>query len=282
MQAPHQTIAGFVHIISRGLFVLFAPVAVRRVGDPFLWSLGRTSVAGLVIVLLLGGGRVGHSQSVTESVPFCQDESRRTATLDTRGLGTIYCTTRPVLTRPMQVAHATARPIFYGAVPLAWAGAFLFRDDPDYTDAYRLGLAQGTTYGLVFGLKRAVGRPRPYVTRALTSRSSHYGESQGGDAYTSFPSGHAALAAALATSWSLSHPEWYVVGPGVAWAVAVALSRLHIGVHYPSDVVLGMGVGVGVAVLTHQLRGALTPAVIGGDSQNGARVPTPVRVRIRF
>lgn len=247
-----------------------------------LGPLGRISTSGLVLVFLLGGGSVGHSQSVTEPVPFCQDEARRTATLDTRGLGSIYCAPRPVLTRPLQAAHATARPVFYSAVPLAWAGAFLLRNDPDYTDAYRLTLAQGTTYGLVLGLKRAVGRPRPYVTRALTSRSSHHGKSRQADAYTSFPSGHAALAAALVTSWSLSHPEWYVAGPGGAWGVAVALSRLHLGVHYPSDVVIGIGIGFGVAVLTHQLGGALTPEIIKGDSQNALRGPPPVHVRVRF
>lgn len=235
-----------------------------------------------MLVFLIGGGGVAHSQSVTEPVPFCQDEPRRTATLDTRGLGSVYCATRPVLTRPLQAAHATARPVFYGAVPLAWAGAFLLRNDPDYTGAYRLTLAQGATYGLVFGLKRVVGRARPYVTRALTSRSSHYGESRQADAYTSFPSGHAALAAALVTSWSLSHPKWYVAGPGGAWTAAVALSRLHLGVHYPSDIVFGIGIGLGVAVLTHQLRGVLTPDIVKGDSPNALHGPPPVHVRVRF
>lgn len=236
---------------------------------------------GLVAVLLLGGVDVGHGQSESAPVPFCQEAARR-ATPDTRGLGAVYCTDHPVVTRPLSAAHATARPVFYGAVPLAWGRALLLRDDPATADAYRLTLAQGTTYGLVLGLKRAVGRPRPYVTRALTSRSSHYDESQSGDAYTSFPSGHAALSATLVTSWSLSHPRWYVVGPGSIWAAAVALSRLHLGVHYPSDVVVGLAVGAGIALLTHQFRGTLTPSIVQGDAPSGIRAPSPVRIRIQF
>jgi membrane-associated phospholipid phosphatase len=35
-------------------------------------------------------------------------------------------------------------------------------------------------------------------------------------------------------------------------------------VHYPSDVIVGAALGVGVAVLVHQVRHAITPAMIGG------------------
>jgi membrane-associated phospholipid phosphatase len=236
----------------------------------------------LVLALLLGGVSAGQGQPSAESVPFCREEARRQATVDTRGLGAVYCTANPVLTRPLQAAHASARPAFYGAVPLAWGAAALLRDDGDYTDAYRLTLTQGATYGLVLGLKHAVGRPRPYVRRALVSHSAHYSASQEADAYTSFPSGHAALSAALVTSWTLSHPKWYVGGPGAAWAVAVSLSRLHLGVHYPSDVLVGAGIGVGMAVLVHQMRERLTPEIVRGEPTGALRVPPPITVRVRF
>lgn len=263
-------------------FALLRSAAVCLSGGLPLHSTGRARAIGLVVLLLLGGVGLGYGQSATEPAPFCRDEPRRAATLDTRGLGAVYCATDPVVTRPLVAAHGTARPVFYGAIPLAWGGAILFRDESDYADAYRLTLVQGTTYGLVLGLKRAVGRPRPYVTRSLTSRSSHYGESEQADAYTSFPSGHAALSAALVMSWSLSHPRWYVVGPGSVWATAVALSRLHLGVHYPSDVVMGLALGAGVALLTHQLRGQLTPSIVQRDAPTGVRAASPVRIRIQF
>ena len=243
----------------------------------------RAHIRGVFLVLVVCGGvSVASAQSGSSPSPFCEEKERRTATVDTRGLGAVYCTTHPVITGPLEVAHASARPVFYGAVPLAWGGVLLFREGGDYADAYRLTMTQGTTYGLVLGLKHAVGRPRPFVHRALSSRSSHYNASRQNDAFTSFPSGHAALSAALVTSWGLSHPKWYVWGPGSVWAVGVSLSRLHLGVHYPSDVLVGMSIGVGVAVLVHEFRGALTPGIVEGGGRSLLQAPAPIGVTIRF
>jgi undecaprenyl-diphosphatase len=64
---------------------------------------------------------------------------------------------------------------------------------------------------------------------------------------TSFPSGHAASAFAFA----------YAVGrqlPGLAVPIrllagGVAYSRVHTGVHYPGDVVVGSILGAGIAAM---------------------------------
>lgn len=81
---------------------------------------------------------------------------------------------------------------------------------------------------------------------------------------SSFPSGHAASAAAFATGVALESP---VAGVLVApLALAVAYSRVHVGVHWPSDVVVGAGVGAGIALATRRwwaVRSA-TPAQVGG------------------
>jgi len=232
----------------------------------------RTTVLAIVVVLCAAPACVAQEGGNT---PFCTDRERRAATLDTRGLGALYCTTPPGLARSLGAVHRSARPVFYGAVPLAWGAAFV-RGGDDYTDAFRLTVAQGGTYGLVLALKHVVGRPRPFVTRALTSRSGHYGPDRGGQ-YHSFPSGHASISAAIVTSWSLSYPRWYVVAPGVAWAAGVSLSRLYLGVHYPSDVLVGAALGVGVAVLVHQVRATITPPALRGEGGG-----LPVGVTIRF
>ena len=65
---------------------------------------------------------------------------------------------------------------------------------------------------------------------------------------TSFPSGHAASAFAFATGVAIERP---VIGvPLLGLAGAVAYSRVHVGVHYPSDVVTGAAVGATIAIAT--------------------------------
>ncbi len=53
----------------------------------------------------------------------------------------------------------------------------------------------------------------------------------------SFPSGHTSTAFATATSLSMEFPKWYVIAPSFVWASTVGYSRMHLGAHYPSDVV---------------------------------------------
>ena len=235
--------------------------------------------AVLLLLFFCASAENGQAQPAEAPVPFCEERARQTRTLDTKGLAAVYCTSHPGVVRPLRWAHASAYPVFYGAVPLAW-GAALLRAGDDVSDAYRLTLTQGATFGLVYGLKRAVGRPRPYVHRALTARSAHHPAAD--DRFTSFPSGHAALSAALATSWSLSHPRWYVIGPGIVWATAVSLSRVHLGVHYPSDVLVGAALGTGLAVLIHQFRNALTPDRVRANPMGTSSAPAPISVQIQF
>ena len=64
---------------------------------------------------------------------------------------------------------------------------------------------------------------------------------------TSFPSGHSAAAFAFATGACAELPGLAPVL--VPLACAVAYSRTHTGVHYPSDVAAGVGIGIGSGVV---------------------------------
>jgi membrane-associated phospholipid phosphatase len=68
---------------------------------------------------------------------------------------------------------------------------------------------------------------------------------------TSFPSGHSAAAFAFATG---ACEELPVLAPVlVPLAGAVAYSRVHTGVHYPSDVAAGAAIGIGSGILAKRV-----------------------------
>jgi undecaprenyl-diphosphatase len=77
----------------------------------------------------------------------------------------------------------------------------------------------------------------------------------------SFPSGHSASAFAFATAASKELPPLAPVL--VPLAGAVAYSRVHAGVHYPSDVAAGAAGGVICGVIASRLRLRRDPPVAG-------------------
>ena len=66
-----------------------------------------------------------------------------------------------------------------------------------------------------------------------------------------FPSGHTSSAFATATSLALATKKWYVAVPVFAWSAGVGYSRIYVGQHYPSDVIMGALVGTGSAFICH-------------------------------
>jgi membrane-associated phospholipid phosphatase len=68
-------------------------------------------------------------------------------------------------------------------------------------------------------------------------------------AHASFPSGHATTAFALAALLALWYPRW--AAGFLALAGLVALSRVVLGAHFPSDVLAGAALGTAVALIVH-------------------------------
>ena len=116
---------------------------------------------------------------------------------------------------------------------LSAGGALLDRDRrPLYA---RAGMTVGAAYAINQAIKFAVRRPRPRLADLPPLKHTQ--------TQLSYPSAHAttsfAGARALATVWPAA--PLYVV------ALAMALSRPYVGVHYPSDSLAGAVLGSAVA-----------------------------------
>lgn len=86
-------------------------------------------------------------------------------------------------------------------------------------------------------LKHLVARPRPWLDVAgLTALVAEHDPN-------SFPSGHTCAAFAFACGLCGGAPERWMKAAALVLAVLMGLSRLYVGVHYPSDVLAGALVG---------------------------------------
>ena len=92
-------------------------------------------------------------------------------------------------------------------------------------------------------IARAVDRLRPYIahphTHLLIARSSD----------PSFPSDHATAAFAIATAVGLYDRRFGMTL--VVLGAVLAVSRVYVGTHYPTDVVGGALIGIAVALALH-------------------------------
>jgi membrane-associated phospholipid phosphatase len=89
-------------------------------------------------------------------------------------------------------------------------------------------------------LKYCIGRGRPFVSGE--ANVFHFSHFAGNPAYYSFPSGHATTAFALALAVSAVWPQARVAM--AIYALIIAMSRLVLLAHHPSDVVAGAMVGI--------------------------------------
>ena len=184
---------------------------------------GASAAAALLVAALVATGvSRGFDDAVLRGLATARTAGRTKLALDVTALGAT-----PALVLAALVAALLAR----GRV--RWAGA-------------QLALAGALTLCADHLGKLVLARPRPTVVEHLVATQS-----------LSFPSGHtmstatiafslAILASAARAGRAARLAAWGIAGSVVA---AVALTRLYLGVHYPTDVVGGALFGLTFALV---------------------------------
>jgi membrane-associated phospholipid phosphatase len=95
-------------------------------------------------------------------------------------------------------------------------------------------------------IKRAIGRPRPVMFDGHGLFSFH--PFKGNFDFESFPSGHATVNGALFMALALLFPRLRI--PLLVAGLCLALTRVFVGAHFPSDVTAGFGFGMWFAFAT--------------------------------
>ncbi len=155
--------------------------------------------------------------------------------------------------------HAMGLPLL-GASVLTWCAGALANDAETEESGMMLSEGLLLTYGTVGILKTAVGRERP-----------------DGSNNRSFPSAHAAGTACVAAIlWNRYGKAAGI--PASAIAAFTAASRVHLGRHFPSDVIAGSSLGLAVGLAVAATRdGDAAPAALPSlglawNSHNGFHV----------
>ncbi|WP_270179659.1 phosphatase PAP2 family protein [Alkalihalobacillus sp. CinArs1] len=119
---------------------------------------------------------------------------------------------------------------------------FIFLPFPYKTLALQSAVALTLSHLPVHFIKKHYPRNRPYLAIPETKMLVYPLKDH------SFPSGHTTAIFSVVTPYILVIPS--LVIPLLAIAATVALSRIYLGHHYPSDVLVGIILGMGSAFIS--------------------------------
>lgn len=133
-----------------------------------------------------------------------------------------------------------------------------------WRSAAMVWLGSVTGYWLMIVLKGAIARDRPPEELRLVHAAHH-----------SMPSGHAMMSAIVfgliavglfrSSAWIREHPDVLLVAPVMSFLIG--LSRVYLGVHWLTDVLVGWAIGaVWIAVVATIARLGATPSPLAPSS----------------
>ena len=139
---------------------------------------------------------------------------------------------------------------FFGESYFAMVIVFIIFFFIDKKKGYRLAYAVllGTTFNNA--IKGLIKRPRPWVLDPTFEPAEI--AKPGATGY-SFPSGHTQGISTLATSVALNFRKKIIIALAIIFVLAVGFSRNFLGVHYPTDVLVGCIVGIVVSIFAYEI-----------------------------
>lgn len=118
-----------------------------------------------------------------------------------------------------------------------------------------LGKGKARFMGLQIGITLIISQTITYSIKALLGRERPYNTLEDLNTFDivlkdhSFPSGHTSASFAIATAIAFNIPQISILVFLIA--LIIGISRIYLGVHYPTDVAAGIIVGIGSAVVSH-------------------------------
>lgn len=233
----------------------------------------------LAFCLLIVPGAVAQDTESTDSTEY--GVSKRDLSLDESLLYSIYALDAPLLEGILYSIDRTVYGAFVSGPLALWGAEWAKNNGRSLAPVYRMVASEAAASVSYFVIKRVVLKPRPYDVLPGILRRRTGDRRAGLEGDYAFPSGHAAIAFAQVTSLYLSYPEWYILVPGLVWASGVGVSRVWLGLHYPTDVVAGALLGIAMGTGIHLARDLITPSFLKDDLHLDQRSPV-ISFSLRF
>lgn len=165
------------------------------------------------------------------------DEVHENETLgfDSAVLKSVHNEASPMVDTAMKTLTEFGGPMLLPAIAVGLTIFLMYRRR--FRHAFIVFISVGGASALNIVLKSIFRRDRPQLWQWIVSENG-----------TSFPSGHAMASSALALSlivilWNTKW-RWLAVTLGLVYMLAIAFSRIYLGVHYPTDIIASWLVSV--------------------------------------
>lgn len=162
--------------------------------------------------------------------------------LDIQLLRGLYENRNPIFDSTFIVITDSAAALAFGIPGVLIIAGLLRKNRRQWVNALTVIIAVAIAAIVANIIKFSLDTPRPYEIYPFIEKLSSGGS-------PSFPSGHTTDAFAFAVAAGLVYSKWYILLPGLIWATLVGISRMWLGVHYPSDVIAGAVLGTACALL---------------------------------